>query len=117
MSNRSISQRGGSFLINWVMLTAVGWAIGSTLRRIGFSLASATVGFAAGRVVEGAVIGAAIGIAQAIALPSSFSRKTWWVLGSTLAWAVAWSAGWSFGWMLERPQRRAPSSSRRQPAL
>jgi hypothetical protein len=82
----------GSALFQWVSFSAMGWAIGSTVRRLAFGAVGATLGFATGRVVEGAVIGVALGIAQSIILPLSVSRS-WWVLASTVAWRIAWFAG------------------------
>jgi hypothetical protein len=46
-----------------VLLSLVGWALGSTLRRLAFGVVGATVGFAVGRAAEGAAIGAGLGIA------------------------------------------------------
>ena len=97
MSSRNVSRSGVSVLFQWILLNAVGWAIGSTLRRLAFGIVGATVGFAAGRVVEGAVIGVAVGIAQSLILPRSISRGLW-VLASTIAWALAWFVGWNLGW-------------------
>ncbi len=85
-------------MFQWVLVNAVGWAVGSTVRRLAFGIASATLGFASGRIVEGAVIGAAVGIAQILVLPQPFSRSGWWVLASIIAWAVGWFGGWSLGW-------------------
>ena len=67
MSNRTTSQSAGSALFQLILFNAMGWALGSTLRRLAFGVAGATLGFALGRVVEGAVIGVAVGVAQTIA--------------------------------------------------
>ena len=61
MSNRTMSQSVGSALFQWIRFNAMGWAIGSALRRLAFAVVGATLGFALGRVVEGAVIGVAWG--------------------------------------------------------
>ena len=75
MSSRNVSRNVGSALFQWVLLSAMGWAIGSTVRRLAFGAVGATLGFAMDRVVEGAVIGSALGIAQSLILPRSISRS------------------------------------------
>ena len=92
MSSRNVSESAGSALFQWALLSAIGWAVGSTARRLVFGTVGATLGFAMGRVVEGAVIGAALGIVQSMIVPRPVSRS-WWVLASALAWGIAWFAG------------------------
>ncbi|MDX1524255.1 MAG: hypothetical protein R3264_21675, partial [Anaerolineae bacterium] len=46
------------------------------------------------KLVEGALIGVAIGWLQLVAWPERPPRSWIWVVGSSLGWAFAWGYGW-----------------------
>lgn len=87
------------FIINWVLMSVIGIVLGTTARQFVFDLIFGLVGGGFwGKAVEGAIIGAAIGVAQLFGLPSQIKRNGWWAVAAVLGWGIGWSVGWSVGW-------------------
>ncbi len=84
------------FWFQWILLNAVGWAMGMTIRQFLFGI----TGFATNQVMIGVVVGTAVGIAQIFGFTQAGYRAGWWVLASTVGWAVGWGTGWEMGWAL-----------------
>jgi hypothetical protein len=80
--------RGRLRLVPWVLATALGMGLGLLLgaTAVGFQTSLADV------AVMGALTGAALGVAQAVALPAR-TRRRW-------LWAVAMPPLWALGWMV-----------------
>jgi hypothetical protein len=80
--------RGRLRLVPWVLATALGMGLGLLLgaTAVGFQTSLADV------AVMGALTGAALGVAQAVALPAQ-TRRRW-------LWAVAMPPLWALGWMV-----------------
>jgi hypothetical protein len=80
--------RGRLRLVTWVLATALGMGLGLLLgaTAVGFQTSLADV------AVMGALTGAALGVAQAVALPAR-TRRRW-------LWAVAMPPLWALGWMV-----------------
>ena len=89
-------QIGFSYWFQWIMLNAVGWALGMTIRQFLFGFG----GWAVNLLVVGSVIGAAVGIAQLFSLTQPGYRAGWWVLASIIGWALGWGIGWGTGWSI-----------------
>jgi len=71
----------------WIPATAVGQALG-------LAAGSALVNYQtdlASLAVQGAVMGAAIGLLQAFVLRRSLAGWFWWALAMPLLWALGWS--------------------------
>ena len=67
------AQVGWGFWLQWVLATAVGWAVGV--------------------VVGGDLFGAVVGAAQWLVLRRQGARTGWWVLASAVGWFVAMRVG------------------------
>jgi hypothetical protein len=88
-------------LFNWVLMNIAGLVIGTAARTYVFQLIFGLVGGGLwGKVVEGAVIGLAVGLAQQFGVPPEIPRSKWWPLAAIIGWGVGWSIGWSNPWGL-----------------
>lgn len=70
----------------WAGATAVGFAVGLTTGAgvVGFRTDSTSL------VVMGAVCGAAVGLAQVLAVRMSARDRAWWALATPVLWAGGW---------------------------
>jgi hypothetical protein len=70
----------------WVAATAVGLAVGLGLgaRAVGFDTDASSL------VVMGGVSGAAVGIAQAFAVPMRALDRALWAVSTPILWAIGW---------------------------
>jgi len=104
------TQVGWSFLLWWVLASAVGWVVGLTLAtEVGLAMNDLMLpvvnwavlnkqnfiaGFAwelGGVVIDvlfGAVLGTVIGTLQWLVLRGKISKAAWWVLASAVGWAL-----------------------------
>ncbi len=62
------AQVGWRFWLQWVLATAVGWAVGTT--------------------AGGALVGTVVGVAQWLVLRRRVARAGWWVLATAVGWLV-----------------------------
>ena len=90
------TQPGFGFWFQWVLLNAVGWAMGMMVRQFLFGIR----GFATNLVLVGMVIGLVVGLAQLLALAQPGRRAFLWVSASAIGWAIGWGLGWELGWNL-----------------
>ena len=72
----------------WVLLSIVGFGVGKAFAEAVLPGASTLPGYAA----TGAIIGAAVGVAQWPVLRRHVSSAAWWVPATVVAWVAGWSA-------------------------
>jgi hypothetical protein len=72
----------------WIWASTVGWFMGWALVVTGIILPAGS-GEGLTSVIAGAVLGAAMGIAQWLVLRRLVYQAGWWVFASTIAWTVA----------------------------
>jgi hypothetical protein len=87
-AGQCLASRGRLRLVPWVLATALGMGLGLLLgaTAVGFQTSLADV------AVMGALTGAVLGVAQAVALPAQ-TRRRW-------LWAAAMPPLWALGWMI-----------------
>ena len=72
----------------WVLLSIVGFGVGKALAEAVLPSVSTLPGYGA----TGAIIGAAVGVAQWPVLRRHVSLAAWWVPATVVAWVAGWSA-------------------------
>ena len=116
------TQVGWGFWLGWVLASTVGLAVGlaagaALLTIIAFSTLVGGSGIdPLTSAMEGALLGASVGIAQWLVLRRKVSRAGWWVLASTvgavlLVTVVGYGAitGGVMVWLLRQPVTEEPS--------
>jgi len=98
MTERSPKQVCRAIVFHWTLLTILGFLIGFNLRQA--ALGGFGLGTSWGRLVEGAIIGTTLGLAQAFVLPGALRQSGWWVTAQIAGWAVGWHWGWELGWLI-----------------
>ena len=82
---KSLTPAEWSLALRWVVATTAGWIIG-------FAICEAVVKPIVDTLThfnsDGAVIGIAIGIGQALVLKSRISRTRWWILASIIGFGI-----------------------------
>jgi hypothetical protein len=92
----AISRR--ELLLTWVLLTMAGYFISMSLRRELVNLLFFWFGGGIpANIMEGCLLGVAIGLAQLLALPANFRPQPICFVGASL---VGWALGWGFGWRI-----------------
>lgn len=76
-----------SFMGWWWLVSSIGFGAGKVLGEA----AAQAMPAAAGHLLTGAIIGAAVGAAQWLLLFGNVRAAAWWVVASIVGWAVGWS--------------------------
>ena len=93
---------GWRIYLQWVLANVFGGALGFPLSDIVYDSIEAQVGGTLGQAISGAMIGAALGLAQWLIIRRGVSKTGSWVLVTTVSWGMALALYESIGGALGR---------------